>query len=244
MTKVLPATEDDLRLILGWLQREYEEDGEGFWCNRGVITRSFHEDHNLWVIREAGEAVAFQVGDYGTDIVCVRKDRRGRGYGTTFVHFSVDRALEDDVNVLKGECSPTSSLPFWEKMGFERYEDPNAWVAVRRVLHRDHDIPVDLPEVEVIVSFYPEDAIYLSEVSPFKVHRLIGGLLDSGKVRLPCRVIGLTDGAYPKDLVVKVEAGGVQLCFCKAKYDEAQAVGVQRGRESASYYIDEVVTTT
>ena len=45
-----------------------------------VITRSFHEDHDLWVIREDGEAVAFQVSGYGTDIVCVRKDRRGRGY--------------------------------------------------------------------------------------------------------------------------------------------------------------------
>ncbi len=45
-----------------------------------MITRSFHEDHDLWVIRENGEAVAFQVSGYGTDIVCVRKDRRGRGY--------------------------------------------------------------------------------------------------------------------------------------------------------------------
>ena len=90
MTEVLRATEDDLRVILGWLEREYEEYGEGFWCNSGVITRSFHEDHELWVIREDGEAVAFQVGDYGTDIVCVRKDRRGRAYGATFVRFSVD----------------------------------------------------------------------------------------------------------------------------------------------------------
>ena len=245
MTNVLPATEDDLRVILGWLEREYEEDGDGFWCNRCVIDRSFRKYHDLWVIREEGEAVAFQVGKYGTEIVCVRKDRKRRGYGTTFARYSVDRALEDDMNVLKGECSPTCSLPFWEKMGFERYKDFNAptQVTVRRVLHRHHEVPIDLPKVEVVVSFYPEDATYTSGVSPFSVHRLTGGQFDGGIV-LPCRVIGLTDDAHPKDLVVKVEAGGVELCFCKAKHDEAQAVGVRRGQDGASYYIDEIVTST
>ena len=109
VNQVLPATEDDLSVVLGWLKREYEQNGDGFWCNRKVITRSFHEDHNLWAIREDDKAIAFQVGDYGTDVVCVRKDRRGQGCGTAFVRFSVDRASKNDVNVLKGECSPTDS---------------------------------------------------------------------------------------------------------------------------------------
>ena len=131
-------------------------------------------------------------------------------------------------------------------MGFERYEDFNAptQVTVRRVLHRDHNFPIDLPKVEVVVSFYPEDATYSSGVSPFCVYRLTGGQFDNGMVRLPCRVIGLIDDAHPKDLVVKVEADGVELCFRKAKYDEAQAVGIRRGRDCASYYIDEIVTST
>ena len=41
MSEVLPATENDLKVILGWLEREYEEDEEGFWSNRCMITRSF-----------------------------------------------------------------------------------------------------------------------------------------------------------------------------------------------------------
>ena len=73
MSEVLPATENDLKVILGWLEREYEEDEEGFWSNRCMITRSFREDRDLWMIRKDCEAVAFQVGVYGTDIACVRQ---------------------------------------------------------------------------------------------------------------------------------------------------------------------------
>ena len=246
MSEVLPATENDLKVILGWLEREYEEDEEGFWSNRCMITRSFREDRDLWMIRKDGEAVAFQVGVYGTDIACVRKDARGQGYGTALANFSLARAFEDNVNVLCLECCPRSSLPFWEKMGFERYGDFSPWdrITVRRVLHRKHDIPTDLPKVEVTVSFYPEAVLYSSGVSPFQVCRLTGGLLENGRVKLPCRVIGLTQDAEPHDLVVKIEVNGDMWCFCKAKYDEAEAVGVQRGRDSHSYYIDEIVTAT
>ena len=61
MSEVLPATENDLKVILGWLEREYEEDEEGFWSNRCTITRSFREEGDLWVISKDGEAAAFQV---------------------------------------------------------------------------------------------------------------------------------------------------------------------------------------
>ena len=69
---VIRATDVDVSVILGWLEREYNEDREGFWCNRSVILQSL-ENGDLWVIRDRGVAVAFQVGDYGTDIVSVRQ---------------------------------------------------------------------------------------------------------------------------------------------------------------------------
>jgi hypothetical protein len=34
---VVKATQADLDYILGWLEREHEEDGEGFWCNKRLI---------------------------------------------------------------------------------------------------------------------------------------------------------------------------------------------------------------
>lgn len=244
MSEVQAVTEQDLNVILGWLQREHEEDGEGFWCNRNMITRSLRENGNFLVIREDGEAVAFQVRQHDsmTGILCVRKDRQRQGYGTALASFSVTRAYKNNVNVLYRECTPSSSLPFWEKMGFERYGDSSPPITVRRVLHRKNDIPTNLPTVEVTVGFYPEEAAYKLDVSPFKVHQLTGGRLENMRVKLPCRVIGLNDDAHPYDLVVKIEIHGDKLCFCKAKYDDAKAVGVQRGVESASYYIDEIVT--
>lgn len=241
--ETVKATEGDLETILRWLECEYQEDGEGFWSNRGVIKRSFSENGDLWVIRENGEAVAFQVGNYGTDIVCVRKDRRRLGYGTTLHEFSLARAYTDDVNVLAGECSPPTSLPFWEKKGFERHGDtnPGSPVYVRRVLDRKYDIPAELPKVEVTIDFYPEAVLYSPDVSPLISHLLTGGLADHGTIMLPYRVIGLNDDyTTNKDLVVKVLVDGDERCFCKAKYDKAKATGVQYDSRGNTFYIDKV----
>ena len=237
------ATEDDLKAILRWLEREYQEDGKGFWSNRCVIRRSFFEDDDLWVIRENGEAVAFQVGDYGTDIVCVRKDRRCQGYGTALFESSLNRAHRDNVNVLAGECSPPTSLPFWQKMGFQQCGNSGPWggIPVRRVLHREYQVPAELPKIEVAIGFYPEAALYSPDVPPLKFHRLTGGLADNGTIVLPHRVVGLNeDYTTNKDLVVRILADGDERGFCKAKHDKAKAAGVQYDSRGNTFYIDKV----
>src|SRR5689334_16641279 len=120
---VVKATKRDLTAILTWLKREYEEtDGEGFWCNREIIKRSQAEG-DLWVIRRDGAPVAFQVGNYAADIACVRGDVQRQGLGTELFEASLARARRDNVNVLSGQCSPTSSFPFWQRLGFERYNE-------------------------------------------------------------------------------------------------------------------------
>ena len=237
------ATFDDVEATLSWLEREYREDGEGFWSNRCMIRRSF-TDGDLWVIHEGGEAVAFQVGDYGTYMVCVRKDRRCQGYGTALFESSLARAIEDGVTVLAGECSPPSSLPFWQKMGFERYGDTSPWapITVRRVLHHEHHVRAQLPKTRVAISFWPEAASYnhSPDVLPFRVCELTGGRLDNGAIILSRRVIGFADDEPGRDLVVKIEVDGDTRCFCKAKHEEAMAVGVQRDRHGNTFYIDRV----
>ena len=238
---VVLATKDDLSVILGWLKREYREDGEGFWSNRSVVVRSL-EEGSLWVIRAYDDAVAFQVGDYGIDIVCVRKDLRRQGHGTALFKFSLDRAFEDDVNVLRGECSPRNSLSFWQKMGFEQYGDCSfgAPIFVRRVLHRKHDLSSMLPKIEVGISFFPEAALYGPGVSPIAVHKLMGGQIE-GRVRLPYRVVGFPEDAPSGDLVVKIAADENVLCFCKAKHGEAETAGIKQDRRGNSFYVDEIV---
>ena len=239
------ANKSDLVDILDWLEREYQEDGEGFWSNREIIKRSF-KDGDLWVIRENGVAVAFQIGDYATDILCVRKNRQRRGFGTAMFKASLVRAMKDNLNVLKGECSPPSSLPFWQRQGFERYNDPagHGRITVRKVLHREHDVPDRLPKVKVAISFFPEEVLHNPNVSPLEVIHLVGGEESNGAVKLPQRVIGLADDEPEKrDLIVKIVVNGVERCFCKAKSHEAKVIGVQRQSRGNTFYIDEISPT-
>jgi GNAT superfamily N-acetyltransferase len=235
------ATADDLATVLGWLEHEYaEDDGEGFWCNRSIIERAM-EDGDLWVIRRNGEAVAFQVGDYAADIVSVRKEFRRQGLGDALFAASLDRAIEDNVNILSIECMPRNSWSFWQRHEFERYGDMSEWgkITARRVLPRSFDIPAELPRSEVTISFYPEAAIYPRDVPPIAVHQVSGGRLDDGAMMLERRIVGLcNDEPEGKDLAIKIEIDGVLRCFGKAKHDEAGEAGVIRDSKGGAFYID------
>lgn len=237
VTKAEPA---DLATVLGWLEREYEEDGEGFWSNRGTITDAL-EYETLWVIRRGGEAVAFQVGSYAPAIANVRKDWRRKGLGDMLFAASLERAVADNVNLLSIECSPRSSWSYWQRHGFERYGDMSEWgkLTARRVLARAFDVPPNLPEAQVVIGFYPETATYGRDVPPIAVHQVRGGRLGDGAIMLERRVIGLSDDEPEgKDLAVKIEVDGEQRCFSKAKHEPAEDSGVIHDRRGGTFYID------
>jgi GNAT superfamily N-acetyltransferase len=113
MNIVKQCTSSDLDEIFDWLEAEYDEDGEGFWSNRDMM-----EPENMWVIREDGIAVAFQLGKYSAVILNVRKDRCKCGLGSAMVAASIERAVKDGVNALMIECVPTETWSFWQKKGF------------------------------------------------------------------------------------------------------------------------------
>ncbi len=241
--EVVGASAGDLATILAWLEREYAEDGgEGFWCNRNIISRAL-EQGELWVIRRDSEAVAFQVGNYAADIVSVRKEHRRQGLGDALFAASLQRAQADDVNVLSIECMPRSSWSFWRRHGFERYGDLSEWgqITARRVLSRSFETPADLPDASVVITFYPEAAVYLRDVSPIAVHKVHGGRLNDGVIMLERRVIGLCDDEPEgKDLAIKIEVDGDLRCFGKAKHEEAVEAGVICDWKGGAFYVDVV----
>lgn len=240
--EVVQATQADLDCILGWLEREHEEDGQGFWVNKRLIIEAL-ESAELTVIRDGGAAVAFQVGKHAPDISSVRKDRRGRGYGSALFETGLRRAINDDVNVLNITCAPATSWTFWRRFGFEPTSPVQEWgeVKARRILEREYELPEGAP-VDVEIAFYPEEATYGSgeAVEPYAVYRPKSARLADNTIALDRRVVGIKPDGVWGDLVVRVVVEREERCFCKAKYEEAEAVGVIKNRLDGTYYLDQI----
>lgn len=239
------ATARDTAAILQWLKTEYDEDGStGFWCQRNMIQDAENLEHDLWVYRLDGLAVAFQVGNYAAAIISIRKDYRRSGIGTALVEASVARAIRDDINVLDVQCEPATSIKFWRAMGFKRHHDhanPHA-VSARRTLARRWALPTDLPLVRVRVRFYDEDAIFCetASVSPVANFNVIGARLDNGLIQLDRRVLGLEVSHSHRDLTVRIEVDDREICFNKAKSLVARQVGVKKDQRGHLVYIDQI----
>lgn len=235
--KVQRATPEDLSCLLKWLKDEFNQEEFSLWSNRESICEAL-EDGDLWVIREAGEAVAFQVGKHSPRFVNVRKDRHGRGYGTMLVEAAIQRASRDGIVALWVECPRGSSIEFWEKLGFKRNGDMGEWsrITLRRVIERNFELPHDESLVDVTMTFYSQAALGR------EVHNLKGILLDDGYVLLERRVVSFADlEAGSGDLMVGVAVNGVQLCFGKAKHRAAQEIGVEHASTGNAYYVEELL---
>jgi len=224
-SEVSLASVDDLRAILKWLEEEFEAEGQGFWNNRGSIERAYQKGE-LWVIRRQGQAVAFQARDEEPRLISVKRNHRRHGLGSALIVAMIKRAQAAGTPVLFDECATEEGLALCLKHGFERhykaYEQNKVfvrlWLPPLRVELSSH-----LPKVSVVISFYPEAALYKkAESVPSDMDSVTGVRLKCGEVILEQRVVGLSTGEIENDLVVKIEIDGAQVYFGKAKYgDEA-----------------------
>lgn len=238
--QVIAGTSEDLAQVLHWLEREYTQDDEGFWCNRSIIERSC-ERGDFWVIRQGGTAVAFQVGEHSPDIVCVKKDLRKNGFGTALFEAALERSYLDNINVMIGECSPRESFPFWKKHGFVPYGSygSSGGIPVYRTLPRNLSVPSGLPSVDVEIDFFDEDIKYGKNLDPIVTFHGEAAQRSNGSVQLAERIICPRLLAR-KDVVVRVVVDGKELCFDKAKYDGPELVGVFQGADRNSFYLDRI----
>ena len=184
------------------------------------------------MLREGNKAVAFQLGRLlSPGILVVRPGLRGRGYGQMLVEFCIREAQTNDVCFLHIQCTPETSVPFWEKMGFtllptqaspgssgwHGYTYPHAYMILPKVF----DFPAACSEVSVLIQFSAQcapDAQRVLEHRPRAYRR------SDGKIALENRVIGFHPAA-PIDLVVKITVEGDTIYFDRAKY--AERYGVQ-----------------
>ncbi len=236
------AKDRDLRDVFKWLEREYLDDGEGFWSNRLKIEQAL-SDGDLWVIRQDGEAVAFQVGNYSADIVNVKRELQFQGFGTQLFEASLARAFEDNVNVLFGECYPRRSLTYWQKHGFNRYGDMNAAgpIPVRRVLRRAYAIPPNLPSATINIDFCSEGEAGSTDEKPFASFQPRGAWRDGRTVLLDQRVIvHMADVPGARHVVVNIEVDGRIVCSSRAVDDLAKRAGLNIDLDGCSYYADNI----
>lgn len=112
------SNNSDLEEILFWLKKESDEnDGDGFYCNRTII-RQAHADNALVVLAVGERVVAFSVvDDRSWDILEVRPDCRGQGYGRELAQYCINQFRKNGTRIVKIECV-MNSTPFWERMGF------------------------------------------------------------------------------------------------------------------------------
>lgn len=125
MELIINPTEKHLKQIESWLIDEKDTFNEGFYFNWNIISDEFKKRRLFCLIvdnsvvgfvcwRSFDKIITF-------DIVEVKKDKRGLGFGRFMVEKSIDKFKSDGFLVIDLQCSPPSSKPIWKKLGFKPY---------------------------------------------------------------------------------------------------------------------------
>jgi GNAT superfamily N-acetyltransferase len=221
MPVVRKATDADLAEVLRWLEEQDAQGVQGtFWCNRGVI-HSSHQAGEMTVL--ADKETAVPIGfclRHRDDIVIfeIRADQRRRGLGREFARAVIDEARMEELPGVRCECSPRTSISFWEGLGFRRVEpDKDRYLVALPFVHRQELFP-GAPPTTVRIQLF--DELSGEPVGPAfeTIADAVDGLLDLETVFV----------AYvaTSDTRIRIEADGFPVCFEKVKY--AKDNGVER----------------
>lgn len=238
-------SQSDIDELLRWLEAEYISTGEGHWSNRDLIQEAYVEQQ-LTVITHADAVVGFAAGRFGLDLISVKSANQRRGIGRMLVEYLINRARDQDIPVLRVQCAPSSSLPFWERMGFELYgqaTNDEKSPLVRMILAKDLQLPVHGTPAHAEIAYLSELALHqpIARHRPITCYRPPALIANDGVIHLGQRCIGpdLIDTA--NDLVLRITIDGKLLYLDKAKYPEAKALGVRIHCVTGDYYLDRVV---
>ena len=126
--QIVNGTKRELPQVLSWLKQEDAETGEGFYCNRDVIARSFLAGSALCTLLD-GQVVGFAVyylalPGSGVSIVEVRPQCRKRGVGAHTLSAAVQRLKSLGAEYVHAECTSTEGEALCRAHGFQTYVDP------------------------------------------------------------------------------------------------------------------------
>ncbi|MDE3783411.1 GNAT family N-acetyltransferase [Sinorhizobium meliloti] len=235
------ATTRDLADIRSWLELEYQEAGEGFFCNWNVI-EAIHDKDMLHALILGSEAVAF-VADArkGPDIVAVRPDLRGKGLGRLAAEHALHSAYDRGNSVVHIECAPSTSIPFWQTMGFTMLAGPDGNrrnTRAYKTLPRKLVTPKGQP-LPYSIKLYPEQRDWNKSTEPLAEITGVGSKVDN-ILHLPERAILYHPQIEANfDSVIGVQVSGQEVFEGKVKRPAAELLGVEMD-PCHEYYMDTI----
>jgi len=246
-SSIRQSTSSDLAAIHDWLIEEKAQNVDGnFLCNWSVIEQAHHsKDLLVYIDGKCGQPVAFQLNKLiHPGILQVRKAYRGKGIGRKIVErcFSINR-LHDEC-CLYIQCEPASSIPFWEHMGFTLINTREGNNYAYRIIDKYFNLPESGVRIKVIIRFFPESRKWKPTEIPFSIHEPMAILGNDGIVYLENRVSFHNKSQVDRlrfdfDVVVEIEINGNRYFLDKAKYIEAEAIGIRYCTNG--FYIDKVI---
>lgn len=237
------STNDDLAAVRAWLTEEDSRKVHGnFFCNWSVITRA-HERGNLLVCIDtsAGLPVSFQLGGLiSPGILQVREAYRGTGLGKRMVEHCIELAIAHNEPLLYIECKPSTSIPFWQRMGFQLVGSGTGINHAFRTIDKALPLPANGVDAKVIIRFYPKTRDWDMTTQPYATNSPTAKRDENGTVHLAQRVLFHEQAFHHEgDLFVEIEVDGIQIFHDKAKRLEAAEKGLIRSRNGC--FIDRII---
>ena len=231
-SRIRRSTDADLRAIHAWLVDQEDKNVPGsFLCNWIQIKNS-HKKGNLivYVDGESKQPVAYQFGGLvHPGILEVRCDMRGKGIGSRLVRHRIAQARKHDQPFLVIQCEPSSSIPFWKRMGFTLNANESGKNLAYRILEKKHRLPLNGTRVKVVVRFFQEYRKWDEWISLCSVTMPDAVQTPDGVIHLDERVLFFCE-LHPdsSDPFIEVDVANQIRFRGKAKYREAKALGVKR----------------
>jgi GNAT superfamily N-acetyltransferase len=230
------ATKRDLTSLKIWLQAEDQQRGRGFFCNWDNRIEPAFTNGGLFVLAVKSDILGFVVdAPRGADIVEVRPDIRGNGYGRELAAWLIEAARKRGNSVVELECSPPTSIPFWEKMGFTVSGRQAHMVLQRKVEFREGQ------RQHFQIDFYPKERDWNKKAQPFQTYSGEALLLKDRSLLLPERAICFTsDYKHNQECRVRIAVETAVLVEDKKlKEAEVESFGV-RVDPGGIYFIERV----
>ena len=228
--RIQKARPDDVAYIHEWLIEQEKEEVEGsFLCNWNLTYESFQNGELIvFVESSSNNAVAYQWGSLTSPgILEVRADMRGKGIGKRLVEYRINQARENEACILRIQCKPASSIPFWKKMGFELTGSGSNYAY--RLLEHELALPEEGEEVNVQIRSFPNSRQWNENTLPVIETSQTGFLENNETVYLAKRVcIPSFLDAWDGDVVVEIIVNESSVYVDKAKYPEAEKLGIVR----------------